>query len=57
MTERDHVPVRRSRTGTALREPVPQALGSAENVLPGIDAEGSREDGRHCSGLDMPGRM
>jgi hypothetical protein len=32
MTERDHVPVRRSRTGTTLRESVPPALGSAENV-------------------------
>ena len=51
VTERDHVPVRRSRTGATLREPVPLGSGVARRTSCSVSTRRAcRKDCRHCSG-------
>ena len=51
VAERDHVPVRRSRTGATLREPVPLGSGVARRTSCSVSTRRAcRKDCRHCSG-------
>ena len=57
MTERDHVPVGVAGLAPRYADQFPRPWGSAENVLPGIGAEGLPGGLPSLLRLTMPGRM